>query len=87
VIVGLFQKSFDNVLSMSLLSSHLCSWSVWVAIIVRLCILSYLRMYFPRCRMGPLFEGLFLGIMYLYRWYSHATSFSNGCMGGSKLCG
>jgi hypothetical protein len=54
VITGLFQESFDNALSMSLLSSHLCSWCVWVAIILRLCFLSYLRMYFPRCRMGPL---------------------------------
>ena len=33
VIAGLFQKSFDNVLSMSLLSSHLCNWCVWDAII------------------------------------------------------
>ena len=54
VIIGLFQKSFDNVLSMSVLSSHLCSWCVWVAIVVRLCFLLCLRMYFPRCRMGPL---------------------------------
>jgi hypothetical protein len=29
VITGLFQKSFDNVLSMSLLSSHLCNWYVY----------------------------------------------------------
>jgi hypothetical protein len=53
VIAGLFQKSLDKSLSMSLLSSQLCSWCVWVAIIIRLCFLSYLRMYFPRCRIGP----------------------------------
>jgi len=28
VIAGLFPKSFDNILSTSLLSSHLCSWCV-----------------------------------------------------------
>ena len=30
-------------------------------------------------------RGSFLGILYLYRWYNHATSFSNDCMGGSRL--
>ena len=54
VMTGLFQKSFDNTLSISLLSSHLCNWCVWVAMRARLCFLSYLTMYFPRCRMGPL---------------------------------
>ena len=55
VMTGLFQKLFDNALSISLLSSHLCNWCVWVAIISRLYLLLYLRMYLPRCRMGPLF--------------------------------
>ena len=32
-------------------------------------------------------RGLFLDILYLYLLYSHATSFSNDYMGGSKLCG
>ena len=32
------------------------------------------------------FRGSFLGILYLYRWYNHATSVSNGWMGGSRLC-
>ena len=32
-------------------------------------------------------RGSFFSILYLYRWYNHATSFLNGCMGGSKLCG
>ena len=32
-------------------------------------------------------RGLFLGILYLYHWDSHATSFSNDYMGGSKLYG
>ena len=31
VIVGLFQKSFDNTLLISLLLSHLCDWCVWLA--------------------------------------------------------
>ena len=54
VILGLCQKSFDNDLSMSLLSSHLCNWCVWVAMRAKLCCLSCLMMYFPRWRMGPL---------------------------------
>ena len=32
-------------------------------------------------------RGSFLGILYLYLWYSHATSFLNDCVGGSRLCG
>jgi hypothetical protein len=32
-------------------------------------------------------RGSFLGILCLYRWYNHTTSFSNDCMGGSRLCG
>ena len=32
-------------------------------------------------------RGSILGILYLYRWYNHTTSFSNDCMGGSKLYG
>jgi hypothetical protein len=54
VMIGLLQKSFDNVLSISLLSSHLCNWCVWVAMRASLCFLSYLMIYLPRCRMGPL---------------------------------
>jgi hypothetical protein len=54
VMVGLFQKSIDNTLFISLLSSHLYSWCVWFALIYRLCFLSYLRTYLPRCQMGPL---------------------------------
>ena len=54
VMIGLFQKSFDNALSISLLSSHLCNWCVWVAMRARLCFLSYLIMYLPRCQMGLL---------------------------------
>jgi hypothetical protein len=33
------------------------------------------------------FRGLFLGVLYIYLWYRHATSVSNGCVGGSRLCG
>ena len=36
VITGLFKKSFDSVLSMSLFPSHLCNWCVWNAITVKL---------------------------------------------------
>ena len=36
VMINLFQKSFDITLSISLLSSHLCNWCVWVAMMVRL---------------------------------------------------
>ena len=32
-------------------------------------------------------RGSFLGILYLYLWYNHATSVSNGCVGGSRFCG
>ena len=32
-------------------------------------------------------RGSFLGVLYLYLWYNHATSVSNGWMGGSRLCG
>jgi len=38
--VGFIQKSFDNTLSMSSFSSHLCRWCVWFAIIAKLCSLS-----------------------------------------------
>ena len=54
VIAGLFQKSFDNVLSIYVLVSHLCNWCVWDAIVVKLRWVSYLRTYFPRWRIGPL---------------------------------
>jgi hypothetical protein len=60
VMVGLFQNSFDKILSISWLLSHLCSWCIWFAIISRLCLLSYLRMYFPRCLMGSLSGACFL---------------------------
>jgi hypothetical protein len=30
-MVGLFHNSFNNTLSISLLSSHLCNWCVWLA--------------------------------------------------------
>ena len=36
VMMGFVQKSFDNTLSMSSLSSHLCSWCVRFGIIVKL---------------------------------------------------
>ena len=52
VITGLFQKSFDNVLSISLLSSHLCNWCVWVAMMARLCFLSYLSDVFTKVSDG-----------------------------------
>jgi hypothetical protein len=42
VIMGSCQKSFDNVLSISLLSIHLCNWCVWVAIRAKLYFLSCL---------------------------------------------
>ena len=29
----------------------------------------------------------FLGVLYLYLWYNHATYVSNGWVGGSRLCG
>ena len=32
-------------------------------------------------------RGSFLDILYLYRWYNHITSFSNDCVGGSRLYG
>ena len=32
-------------------------------------------------------RGSFLGNLYLYRWYNHTTSFSNDCVGGSRMCG
>ena len=32
-------------------------------------------------------RGSFLGIRYLYLWYSHTISVSNGCVGGSRPCG
>lgn len=32
------------------------------------------------------FRGSFLGVLCLYVWYSHATSVSNGWVGGSRLC-
>ena len=54
VMIGLLQNSFDNVLSISLLSSHLCNCCVWEAMRAKLCFLSYLVIYLPRCRMGPL---------------------------------
>ena len=31
-------------------------------------------------------RGSFLGVLYLYLWYNHATSVSNGWVGGSRLC-
>ena len=33
------------------------------------------------------FRGSFFGIRYLYLWYNHIISVSNGCVGGSSLCG
>jgi hypothetical protein len=33
------------------------------------------------------FRGLFFGIRYLYLWYNHTISVSNGCVGGSSPCG
>ena len=32
-------------------------------------------------------RGSLLGILYLQRWYSRATSRSNVCVGVSRLCG
>ena len=32
------------------------------------------------------FRGSFLGIRYLYLWYNHTISASNGCVGGSSPC-
>ena len=33
------------------------------------------------------FEGVILGSLYLYHWYTHTTYFSNDCVGGSRLWG
>ena len=33
------------------------------------------------------FKGSFFGIRYLYLWYSHTISVSNGCGGGFNPCG
>ena len=51
-MAGFVQKSFDSILSMLSFSSHLCC--VWLAIIVKLCSLSNLKMCLLRCLMGPL---------------------------------
>ena len=32
-------------------------------------------------------SGLFFGILYLYLWYNHTISISNGCVGGVNPCG
>ena len=32
-------------------------------------------------------RGSFFSILYLYRWNNYTISFSNDCMGGSKLYG
>ena len=64
--LGLVQKLFDNVLSISLFSSHVCSWHVWLAMTSKLCFLSYLRTCFPRCRIGPLFGVLALNATNLF---------------------
>ena len=32
-------------------------------------------------------RGSFFGIRYLYLWYRHTISVSNGCVGGSNPCG
>ena len=48
-------------------------------------------MKFSRMAFGSVYceslRGSFLGVLYLYLWYSHATSVSNGWVGGSRLCG
>ena len=33
------------------------------------------------------FRRSFLRVLYLYLWYNHVTSVSNGWVGGSRLCG
>ena len=33
------------------------------------------------------FRGSFFRIRYLYLWYNHTISVSNGCVGGSSPCG
>ena len=60
--MGLFHKSFDSNLFVSLFLSHLYIWCVWSDIVVRLCILSYLRMCFSRCLMGPYMVFLALSV-------------------------
>ena len=46
---------------------------------------------FSRMAFGSVYckslRELFLGVLYLYRWYSHVTSISNRWVGGSRLCG
>ena len=32
-------------------------------------------------------SGSFFGILYLYLWYNHTISVSNGCVAGISLCG
>ena len=32
-------------------------------------------------------SGLFFDILYLYLWYNHTISVSNGCIGGINPCG
>ena len=56
-----------------------CEWVIWNE-----------SMMFWRMSCGSVYwenlRGSFLGILYLYRWYNHATSCSKDSMGGSKLC-
>ena len=54
VTLGFWNNSFDNDLSMSSLSYHLCNWRVSFAIVAKLCSLSCLRICLLRCLMGPL---------------------------------
>ena len=54
VMVGLFQKSLDSALSISLLSSHLCSWCVWVAMRARLCFFVMFKDVFAKVLYGAL---------------------------------
>ena len=72
VMVGFVQKSFNNTLSMSSFSSHLCSWCVWFAIMSKLWSLSCLRMYFPRCLMGPL-SGVYCMECHQSFWKSYGV--------------
>ena len=55
-----------------------CEWVIWN--VSMMC----LRMTFGSVYWESLRRS-FLGILYLYRWYNHATSCSKDWMGGSKL--